>query len=108
MGPWEAKMECKCPPEASKWTLQQLKLRDGASWAAKMELKSSQMRQHGPVGDFWTNLGCPKGTRNGTKLSTKNEAKWKPVMDTSWGPFLDRFWAPQRDQNSLKQGSEVT
>ena len=95
MGPWEAKMECKCPPEGSKWTPQQPKLRGKASWGTKMEPKSGQKRQRCPAGDFWTNLGCQKGTQNGTKLSTKNVTKWEPVLDKIWSSFLDRFGHPK-------------
>ena len=43
-------------PEGSKWTLQQPKLRGGASWAAKMELKSGQcanMAQQMVFGRIW-------------------------------------------------------
>ena len=95
MGPWEAKMECKCPPlRAPNGRLSspncEMELLEPPRWISRAA-RCANMAQRAIFGGIW---GAQKGTKM-SKLSIKNVTKWKPVMDMIWSPFLDRCGHPK-------------
>ena len=92
-------------PKGSKWAHGKPKLSWGEPWAAKRQPKSAQVRHQGLKGDFWANLGLPKGTQKRSKLSQKNVTKWEAVMNTILGSDLDRFGYPKQAKNSQSKAA---